>query len=300
LNSKKSILFIINPKSGFSNKDDIPQLVEDYLDHDKFSFECVMTQHKNHATELSEAAVKKGYEIIVACGGDGTVNEVAKALVNSNSTLGIIPKGSGNGFAMHIGMGRNSKKAIQKINTGITKTIDTCEVNNEFFLNIAGIGFDAVIAHRAENSKKRGFQMYFGMISKELMKFKPKQYSVTIGDKDYSGIYNTIAVANAAMYGYNFTIAPLAELTDGLLDVVFIKEASMLKTLGTTWRMLNKSIDKSPLVRVIKTEEVVISLEEPYYYHLDGESFEFNQELHFKVIPLSLKVLFPEDKIHLN
>lgn len=300
MSKKQTILFIVNPISGFSNKENIPQLLKDNLDHSKFDFQLIETQSKGHATEIANKAVKDKTEIIVACGGDGTVNEVAKSIVHTDSILGILPNGSGNGFAMHIGMGRNSKKAIHKINTAHIKTIDTCTVNEEFFLNLAGIGFDALIAHRAESGKKRGFQMYIGMISKELIKFKAEDYTVQTDNEKIQGPYSVIAVANAAMYGYNFTIAPLAELTDGLLDVVFVKKAPLIRTIGASWRLLNNSLYKSPLVEIKKTKEVIISIDKPYYYHIDGESFEFNEDLHFKVVPKSLKVLFPEDKIHMN
>lgn len=299
MSDKKSILFISNPISGYKKKEDLRKTIKDHLDHNKYEYDFVNTEYKGHATELSTEAVKNGRDIIIAIGGDGTLNEVAKPIVNSESILGVIPNGSGNGFAMHIGMGRNCTKAIKKLNESHIKKIDTCTVNGRFFLNLAGIGFDALVAHKVENAKNRGFQMYINTISKELIKFKAETYSVKTEDETIEGPFSVIAVANAAMYGYNFTIAPLAELTDGLLDVVLIKEAPLLRTVGASWRLLNNSLDKSPLVEIKKTREVLISLDKPYYYHIDGESGTFEKELHFKIHPLSLKMLFPSEKANL-
>lgn len=295
MSDKKSILFISNPISGYKKKEDLRQTIRDNLDHQRFEYEFVNTEYKGHATELSSDAVDKGIDIIIAVGGDGTLNEVAKPIVNSKSVLGVVPNGSGNGFAMHIGMGRNCTKAIKKLNKAYIKKIDTCTVNGRFFLNLAGIGFDALVAHKVENAKNRGFQMYINTISKELIKFKAETYSVKTENETINGPFSVIAVANAAMYGYNFTIAPLAQLTDGLLDVVLIKKAPILRTMGASWRLLNNSLDKSPLVDIKKAKEVIISLDKPYYYHIDGESGTFESELHFKIHPASLNMLFPPD-----
>jgi len=297
---KQKIQFIVNPVSGNNKSEDIHSLIKANFDLQKFEFDYKETKAKGHATELSAQAVKDDFDAVIACGGDGTVNEVAKSLVNTNTNLGILPSGSGNGFAMYIGMGRNSKHAILKLNKAIPKRIDSCYVNDEFFLNLAGVGFDALIAYKAENSKKRGLQMYVGMVSKEMINFKAEQFKIYIDNKIIEGEFTTVAVANAAMYGYNFSIAPQAELTDGLLDIVLVKKAPLLRTMGASWRMLNNSLDKSPLVEMTKSKEVTIQVDKPYYYHLDGESFSFEGKLHFRVNPMSINVLFPEGRQHMN
>ncbi|MGA0232918.1 MAG: diacylglycerol/lipid kinase family protein [Saprospiraceae bacterium] len=300
MSSKQKIYFIINPKSGYKKKEDVPALIKSNLDLSKFEYEYRFTESRGHAALLASEAVANAYDVVVACGGDGTVNEVASSLVDTDVLLGIIPFGSGNGFAMHIGMGRNTKRAILKLNECVPQVIDSCTVNNSFFLNLAGVGFDALIAYRAENDEKRGLQMYLSMVSKEMARFKAERFKVKLDGETLEGSYTTIAVANSAMYGYNFTIAPLAELTDGLFDVVFVKDAPLLRTIGASWRMLNKSLYKSPLVEVKKSREVLITAERPYYFHVDGESNVFEKELHFKVIPKSIKVLFPMDSKILN
>ncbi len=292
---KEHIRFIINPVSGYSRKDNIGALLKDNLDHSKYSFDVVYTERKGHATELTQSAIDSGVPIVVACGGDGTVNEVASAIAHSDAVLGIIPNGSGNGFAMHIGMGRNTKRAIKKLNDAIVQTIDTCSVNNQFFLNLAGIGFDALIAYKAESGTKRGLQMYLSMVSKEMIKFKAEDFTINVDGEVIKGPFTTIAVANAAMYGYHFTVAPLAKLTDGLFDVVFVKEASLLRTLGASWRLLNKSLYKSPLIEMRKAKNVRVSTNKKYFFHVDGESYSFHEPLEFKIHPGSIKVLFPSE-----
>ena len=133
-----------------------------------------------------------------------------------------------------------------------------------------------------------------------ILNFKAENFKVKTDSTVHEGRYSVVAVANAAMYGYNFTIAPQAKLTDGLLDVVFIKEAPLARTMINSWRMLNKTLDKSKIVDIVKTSEVVISVDKPYYYHVDGESFQFDSELHFQVVPSSLNMLFPKNSHVLN
>lgn len=273
-------------------------LIEAHLDHTRYDFSYVETKAKGHAKQLSQQAVAEGIQVVVACGGDGTVNEVSAPLVHTDSALAILPNGSGNGFAMHVGMGRNSIKAIKKINECTPVIIDTCTVNNEFFLNVAGIGFDALIAYKADKGEKRGLQMYVNMVSKEMVKFKAERFHITLDNEEVDGDFTVVAIANAAMYGYNFNIAPMAKLTDGLLDVVFIKKASLLRTFGSSWRMLNKTIEKSSLVSIKRSQSATVRLSKPYFYHVDGESKTFDETLHFKVVPKSLKVLLPTECQH--
>ena len=292
--SKKRVQFIVNPFSGWSSKDGLKDDIKRELDHDQFEYAYTETQSKGHAVELAREAVEQKMDIVVACGGDGTVNEVAQSLVGSSTALGILPGGSGNGFAMYIGWGRNIKKAIKKLGSAEPKIIDSCSVNDKFFLNLAGVGFDALIAYKADSGTKRGLQMYLGMISKEMLKFKAEKFHVVTDNEVIEGNFTTIAVANAPMYGYNFSIAPSADLTDGYLDVVLVHEAPLLRTLGASWRMLNNSLDKSSLVSIKRSKEVLIRVDNPYYFHLDGESFTFEKDLHFKINPKSIKVLFPQ------
>ncbi len=297
MEKKQSIHFIINPVSGIKRNEDLANLIEYNLDHRRYDYSYALTEARGHATQLAQQAVAKKIDIVVACGGDGTVNEVSEPLVHSKSALAIIPAGSGNGFAMHIGMGRDAQKAIHKINDSTQLCIDTCTVNGTYFLNLAGVGFDALVAYKAEHGgTKRGFGMYAQMVRKELLQYEAMQYQLQLDDEVIAGKYRLIAIANAAMYGYNFNIAPGAKLTDGLLDIVLIKDAPLLRSLLSSWRMLNKSIYKSALVEVKRCKEAKIKLDAPYYYHIDGESHTFDEMLHFKIVPQSLNIQLPKER----
>jgi len=290
---KKFIRFIVNPFSGATSKKKLQETVYEMLDHSQYSYDYCLTEGPEHATELAKIAVDQDYYMVVAVGGDGTVNEVASALRDTNTILGIIPGGSGNGFAMYIGIGRNFKKAIKIINEGKVKEIDSCEVNNRFFINLAGIGFDARIAYKIKKSASRGLALYLRTIVKEAMNFEIKKFSLELDEGIIEDEYGVIVVANAAMYGYNFTIAPEAELKDGLFDVVMIKKASIFRYMMSSWRFLNGSIAKSNLVEIKKSKKAVIHSETGNYYHLDGEGYKSPTELRFKMFPNSIKVMFP-------
>ena len=268
---KKRVRFIVNPFSGTSQKGGFPNLVDTRLDKSLFSYEISYTEYAGHATVLAEEAVSNGVDIVVAVGGDGSVNEVAQALCFSDTVLGILPGGSGNGFAMHLGLGRNVGKAINVLNHGKIKTIDTCTINERFFINVAGIGFDARIAHLTKKDSKRGFLNYFKTSLREVKNFKMVSLDVQIDNEHLSGDYALASIANATMFGYYFTIAPPAKLDDGMLDIILVKKASLFKYALSSFRLLNKTLDKSRSVIHKQGKNIKISLKDTDYYHVDGE-----------------------------
>lgn len=290
---RKSILFIVNPFSGTSNKNDLDSIVKNNLDHSTYEYQIKYTKYTGHATVLASEAAEKLTDIVVAVGGDGSVNEVAKGLLNSQSVLGILPGGSGNGFAMHLGMGRDITKAVRKLNKSIVQHIDTCTVNDIFFINVAGIGFDARIAFKTKLNKKRGFLPYFFTSLKEVKNYRPLTMKINIDGKIIEGKYALAEVANATMFGYNFTIAPTALLNDGLLDVVLIKHSSLIKYMTSSFRLITKSLDKSSISEVYRGKEISISVEEDDYLHVDGEGMLAEKNFSFSIAPNSIKVLIP-------
>lgn len=254
------------------------------------------TEYSGHAITLARSAVSDGFDIVVAVGGDGSVNEVAQALVGTETILGILPGGSGNGFAMHLGLGRNASTALNYLNQGQILTIDTCTVNDRFFTNVAGIGFDARIAFLTKANKKRGFLPYFMTAVKESRNFKPTKLKITIDGQKVSGSYAAAVVANASMYGYNFTVSPTATLQDGKMDVMLIKEAPLYKYFFESYRFLNRSLHKSSITEEYQGREIKIVLDDTDYIHVDGEGYEAELALDFVIRPRSLKVLVPEKR----
>lgn len=291
---KKKIRFIINPFSGTSGKKSIPNLIKQYLDHTKFDYEIVFTQKAGHAIELSKEGVDLNYDFIAAVGGDGSVNEVAQSLVNTNTSLIVVPGGSGNGFAMHLGLGRDIEKAIKNINTGQIINVDTCTANDRFFINVSGLGFDARIAYKTKKNKKRGFIPYFLTSIREARKFKPHKLDIKVDEQAISGEYAAAVVANASMYGYHFTIAPQASMQDGIMDIMLIKKAPLFRYFFTIFRFLNRTLHKSKITETLQGKSISISLQEESYLHVDGEGYKTKKNLVFKINPKSLTVLAPD------
>jgi len=295
---KKRIRFIVNPISGTKSKSNFDREIDQELDKTLFDHSLIFTEGPRHAFALSKQAAEENVDIVVAVGGDGTVNEVASALVHSETRLAVIPYGSGNGFAMHLGLGRNPNKALTFLNDTKELLIDSCKVNEHFYINVAGVGFDARVVYELKNSKTRGFQAYFKNSVEQGIKYKNQSYKVTYDDGEtVEDKFLSITVANASMFGYNFTIAPNADLSDGVLDVVHIKDAPKYKYFANMYRFLNRSVLKTPLTHLKFAKKISIKSEEPIYFHVDGEGMIIEDELVFSIIPASLKVLVPKTTV---
>ena len=290
---KKKIRFIINPKSGVSKKEYLADQITQHIDHQFYDLDIQWTTHVGHAKTLSLEAVKKGYDTVVAVGGDGSVNEVASQLRHTGINLGIISAGSGNGFAGNLGLERNNVvDALEVINKRNIQLIDSCEANGNFYINVAGFGFDGKISYNSKKGTKRGIIMYVREVLKESFNKKFFKADILIDGKAYHGEFITIVVANAAMYGYNFVVAPDADLQDGLLDIVMIKKTSIYKYFLNSYRFLNRSISQSSFVDIYRGKEVSIkSYDDQIYYHVDGEGMKGPQEIKFSILPKSIYIL---------
>lgn len=291
--SKRSIRFIVNPFSGVSSKDNINDLVKTNLDLENNEYDIIFTEGPLHAKEISRRSVEENIEMVVAIGGDGTVNEVAAPLLHTDTSLGIVPGGSGNGFAMHLGIGRNIEMAIRYLNTAKKITIDTCKLNEEFYINLAGVGFDASVAYFTKQSSDRGFKVYFNGAMREALSYKNKHYKISFNETVIEDKFLSVNVANASMFGYNFKIAPLANLQDGVLDLVMIKDASKTRYITSVWRFLHGSLHKSPIVEIHKTQSVTIESTSKIHYHRDGEGALYDGKMIFTIVPQSLKLWVP-------
>jgi diacylglycerol kinase (ATP) len=296
--SQKKIVFILNPISGVNQKSWIEQEIQENIDKVQYDYHIVYTDYAGHATLLAQQAVKDGFDVVIAVGGDGSVNEVAAALIGTDVKMGILPAGSGNGFAMHLGIGRKVKKALKIINDGYTKTIDTCTLNGRPYVNLAGLGFDAKIAYRYKRVKKRGFWGYFKFSLEETLKFDFPHYTVKIDGKEViNRTCLSVVVANAPMYGYGFVIAPKALLNDGKLEIVVFYKAKMWRYFLSLWRMITHSMHHTSLADRFSGKEVEVTFfDEETYAHLDGEGFVASGKQLFKVVPNSLKVIMPKEK----
>lgn len=290
---KKKIRFIVNPFSGVGRKGHLPELLEIHFRDTPHEWELLATEEPGHGTELAKAAADQGYEMVVAIGGDGSVNEVMAGLVGTDTVLGIIPAGSGNGFSRHIGMSLDPVIALEQLNNGKARKVDTCLLNKRPYLNLAGIGFDAQVATRLHQSGFRGFWAYLKFSLEEAVAYKAQHYEIIIDDKHIEDEFLMIEVANAPMFGYNFEIASQAKLDDGWLEVVLVESVPKWKIMLASWRLLAKSFHEAPFVRTYRAKRVQVNSMRQMAVHVDGEGYYMEGGLDFEMLPDSLWVQYP-------
>nr|WP_067056806.1 diacylglycerol kinase family protein [Mucilaginibacter sp. L294] len=288
---KRKALFIINPVSGGKKKDGVPELVAKYLDPTIFDYDIEFTTGIFHAHDLAKAAVGE-YEIVVAVGGDGTVNEIASAIAGTDTVLGVIPFGSGNGLARFLTIPMDTEEAIKTMNAGRTITIDAGKMNGQWFFNMAGMGFDAHISHVfANGSTKRGFVSYFKSSIQEISTYKSKNYHIEIDGVAYDREAFMLSMANSSQYGNNAHVSPTASVQDGLLDVCIIKPFPLWRFPEMGLRMFTKTADSSRYVEIIKGKHIVITRQEEGPIHLDGEPQVAGTAIDIEIVPNSLHVI---------
>ncbi|MEY3450957.1 MAG: hypothetical protein RL711_782 [Bacteroidota bacterium] len=291
MTTSKKILFIINPKAGTKSKTHLPSLIQQHIDATQFEVAIAYTKAPLHATALAKEAVKNGVDIVIATGGDGTVNEVMQGLLHSDTSLGILPFGSGNGLARFLGVPMNHVQALQFINNAKSVLIDTCRLNEHAFVNVAGTGFDAHIGDVFSHTKGRGFSTYIKLSIKEFYKYKPQEYQLAINGEILVRKAFMISFANTSQFGNNAHIAPEADIQDGLVDVCIMKPLSIFDLPQVVYAIFNKSIHKSNYVEIIKCQNATITRANADAIHIDGEPTLAAKNLDVKVVPGSLKVL---------
>ena len=286
------IRFIINPIAGTGKQKEIEKLIEKDI---SFSYDVFYTRKAGDATLLAKQAIDEKIDVVIAVGGDGTVNECAKTLVNSNTALGVIPSGSGNGFAYHIGMKKKIVDAINQLNNCTISTIDSCTANENVFVNVSGIGFDAHIANLFSTLKNRGFFNYIKLITKEVFAYESTNYKLQFEGKVMQTKAYLIAFANASQYGNDFRISPNAKLNDGLIDFVIVKKFAKWKIPLFLLQIISGKIHLSKYVEIIKTKEMRIKTTNTLV-HLDGEPITLSKTITLKNHRESLKIFTPNEK----
>ena len=288
---KSKIAFIINPFSGTGKKEDIPGLIQEVLDKSLYEPVIVFTGHRGHGTELANQFVKKGFHIIVAVGGDGTVNEVGQALVQTNSTLGIVPIGSGNGLARHLGIPMNTKKAIKQLNHSEPILMDYGMVNDRPFFCTCGTGFDAYVSTEFAKGKKRGVMSYIEKIITGYFTYKSQNYYLKGEGIDLNTKAFVITFANASQWGNNAYIAPQASVQDGKLDISIMSNFPIIAIPTLALQLFAKTIDKDLFMTTLRSEKITLIREESGPFHYDGEPYQEGKEIQIKTIADGLKVL---------
>jgi len=267
----ENIFLIINRYAGNKEGARVLDIVVPYLKKKNCLVEYSFTNHPRHATELALKAAKDGFDLVVAVGGDGTVNEVAQGLYGAGVKMGIIPMGSGNGLARELGISMDLHKSSRALIKGKDLKVDICRLNEQRFLCTSGIGFDAMIADKMSKSASRGFLRYVKLVIHESIYFRPIKVKMKIDGVLIEKPVFLITFANASQFGNNAYIAPGASMTDGLIDVVVVNKFSKIWMPVFAIALFLKLITKLPFVDCYKVRLIEIESADTSYYHFDGE-----------------------------
>jgi len=294
----EKITVIINPVSGTSSKKRIPDLLNQYIPLNQFEKQFFFTEYRGHAFELASKAVQEKVDYVIAVGGDGTVNEVARALVESSSVLGIIPMGSGNGLARDLAIPMDIRKALEVILERKIRTIDYCKANNRVFFCTCGVGFDASVSERFNKRKHRGPFSYMKSVVAEYLRFKPDTYDIVFENEVLSKKAFLVTCANASQYGNNAYIAPQADMNDGMMDVAILSPFSPLDVGHLLVQMFTKQITKNRKLQYYRSKKLTLRRAKPGIVHVDGEPVFMDQVISLEVFHDGLNVIVPSDQAH--
>lgn len=288
---KMKIRFIVNPKSGASRKEHFVELINSNIDATKFESEIIFTDAPGHATTLAREAANNNYDMVIAVGGDGSVNETGIGLMGSQTALGIIPTGSGNGMARHLKIPIQFKKAVQLLNNSKTELIDTLTVNDHFCIGTFGVGFDAHIAHLFAKAGKRGYSTYVKLVLTEFSKFKSLNFKIFVDNQPQEISSFLLTFANSSQFGNNAVIAPFADVKDGIIDISILKKFPFLAAPQLIYQMMNNALHQSKYFDRLNGTEIVIENESQLKAHIDGEPIILEGRIFIIIKPLSLKVV---------
>lgn len=296
MNVKRKIVFVYNPISGSHKLLPVVPIIEKFINNDIYDYEIINTQHKGHATEIAREYAARRYDAVIAVGGDGTVNEVGCGLIGSDTALGIIPCGSGNGLARHLGIPIDPFKAVKWLDKSIFTDIDYGTMNGQPFFCTCGVGFDAKVSDSFSKAGTRGVLTYLESIMKEIATYHNETYKLSFDNSSETFEAFFITCANADQWGNNAFIAPTASLQDGLLDVIAAHPFNVVDAPLIAFQLFNRQIDKNPKVSVRKCNGVTITREKEGPAHYDGDPVIMGREIRIEIVHSGLKVLIPDKR----
>ena len=299
LRELKKIVFIYNPISGISGKKMIVSQIESRLDKNLFSYIIRKTEYAGHATVLAQEAVDEGVDVVCAIGGDGTVNEVGRALINTKTALAIIPSGSGNGLARHLHIPLDPISAIELINECTIRKMDYGIINLHPFFCTCGVGFDAFISEKFAKSKVRGPITYIENVLRNGLNYNPETYDIDMVSETEEHIVQKaflIACGNASQYGNNFYITPQASVRDGLLDVTIIRPFTLIDVPQMAIHMMGGTLDDDSHMSTYRCKSLSIYRQQPGVIHYDGDPAEAASEIEIASVPKGLLCVCPKDE----
>lgn len=293
----KKVLFIVNKFAGTGYQPALEGKILDICDQQEVECSIEFTRSRGHATELAAHAKENGFVQAIAVGGDGTVNEVARGLLNSSVQMGIIPRGSGNGLARHLGISLQITQALNGLFNSRVMDMDTFTVNGQLSVNVSGLGFDGHIANLFGKDKKRGLTGYVKLTILEFIRASEVNASLIIDDKEMERKAFIVAIANSSQYGNNARIAPNASVCDGLLNVTFLKKVPPYR-IDFVYDFFTGKIKNSVYCELLQAKNISIHLSKPVAYHIDGEPSGESDTFTIAIAPASLKMIVPSSRLN--
>jgi len=292
----EKIIFILNPVSGFFGirRRKVERIIKKHIKKENLFGEIWYSHYAGHTTELVKKAVEERANTVVIAGGDGSINEAARSLVYTDTALGIIPCGSGNGLANHLKIPFNIQKALQTIKENRIKAADTIKINDQYAFSLAGIGLDAMVAERYHLAKRRGFLSYMRSLFIEYVNFTPEAITIKTDTMEITEKCSFIIFANSDQFGYNFRIAPQADLFDGYMDVVIVKKIPFISAPLSSIQIWTGYADKCLYISSFKAKKVSIIRSRDGVMNVDGDPFKSGQHVEVEVLPASLKLIVPK------
>ncbi|HYJ37514.1 MAG TPA: diacylglycerol kinase family protein [Chitinophagaceae bacterium] len=295
----RRFIYLINPVSGTRQKQSLSILISEITRQQGFPFEILHTLASGDYQFLEQKIEEEKITDVVICGGDGTVNQVVYPLAKTGVRFGLIPMGSGNGLALAARISREPRQALDTIFSGAAKLVDGFLVNNQFACMLCGLGFDAVVAHEFAANGKRGLATYAKLATKHFFSAKPYLFGVEANNLQFNADAYFISIANSNQFGNNFTIAPQANLSDGLLDVVIVKKTLkpmlLFNVLQQVWGGRIQKIENSLSSPVIyfQTDALKIDNRQLAPMHIDGDPRESPAELEIQILPQYFNLIQP-------
>lgn len=290
---RHKLLAIINPISGMGGKGKMPSLIKERLASDRFDIEVVFTERSGHATVLAQDAVSDGCDIVLAVGGDGTVNEVGRAVCGTSTALAILPCGSGNGLARHLHIPMNAEKALDAVSNGVIDLVDYGTVNEQPFFCTCGVGFDAQVSYKFANEDTRGLVTYIKTTISEYFRYRAQHYRITIDGDTIDERAFVIACCNAAQYGNNALVAPRASMQDGKIDITVIHSFNLGEAALLSARLFTSNIDRDRHVSIYRGRDILIERDDEDVMHIDGDPVMMPELLHIVCHPSAMRVVVP-------
>jgi len=297
MSTKKRIIFIVNPISGTQSKDEIPQMIREQLNPERFEYAIRYTEYRGNASEIARQCAAEGVDVVVAVGGDGTVNEVARSLVHTHTALAVIPCGSGNGLARHLCIPMDIRKAIDIINICQIEPFDYGVINDLPFFCTCGMGFDAFISLKFAEAGKRGPITYVENVLKEGLKYRPETYEIV---DDSGTVYHKaflIACANASQYGNNAYIAPGATMKDGEMDVIIMEPFDALEAPQIAADLFMKTLGNNSKIKTFRTKSIHIHRKQPGAIHYDGDPIMTGTDIDVHIEHLGISIVTNPDAL---